>query len=549
MAQKTSGKGFLNSKFFSSTIKSDKVKLFPEGLVGYLVGPIMALISNAVINTYLVRYYTDVMGLSDEGWVGGAIFLVLLQVLSAAIIIAGNMLVGKLMDKVKTKNGQARPLLFASMPLIALALFVLFLAPFPWGEGEGGALVLDKTVALWSMIVMAVGYNLYYAICYPFYYTSHSALVNLSSRDSGSRGLLATLSNGAVVASAGLAGMAMPYFLNMLFVPKTMSRVVEGVTEIQAFDGAKVGKEGWGIATYDRLASYNNWKIFLIALVVTLVIGALIEFYFTRERITEEEFARGEQVEDKKVATVPMKDQIAVCMKDKYWWLIMIFFFLYQLGGMMKNNSATYFSTAWSGDSNLAGTISIIGAIPTAVGMVAVGFFTNKFGKANTIKWGAVIAAAMGALSLVLLNILPREAVVGVSIAGFVLKAIGTVPAMYVSLALLSDVLDHQEAKYGFRTDGFSMAVYGAIMIAMTGIANGIIAGLVSAAGYTQNASSPEMMQVTNWVFFGGETIAYAVIAVLFFFMNVEKFSKEDHEKIAAMKPAEAKETAPAEAK
>lgn len=550
MAENKSGKGFLNAKFFSSAIKSSEAKLFPEGLLGYLLGPIMALISNAIINTYLLRYYTDVMGLGSEGWAGSAAFLVLLQVLSAVVIVAGNMVVGKLMDKVKSKNGKARPLLMASIPLITLALFILFFAPFPWevkGELAGVKILkLDETAAMWSMIVMALGYNAYYAICYPFYYTSHSALVNLSTRDSGKRGLLATLSNGAVVASAGLAGMVMPFFLNLLFVPETMAK--DGGVPVPYVESVFDAADGWKIATYDKVASYDNWKIFLIALVVTLILGAVLEFYFTRERITEEEFARGDVEQKEAVKVVPMKDQIAVCMKDKYWWMIMVFFFLYQLGGMMKNNSATYFSVAWSGTSDLAGVISMVGAIPTAVGMVVVGFFTAKFSKAATIKWGAVIAAAMGALSIILLNVLPASAVAPVSIAGFVLKAIGTVPAMYVSLALLSDILDHQEAKYGFRTDGFSMAVYGAIMIAMTGIANGIIAGLVAAAGYSTNASSDAMMQVTNWIFFGGETIAYAIIAVIFFFMNVEKFSKEDHEKIAAMKPASNEEAAVEEA-
>ena len=41
---------------------------------------------------------------------------------------------------------------------------------------------------------------------------------------------------------------------------------------------------------------------------------------------------------------------------------------------------------------------------------------------------------------------------------------------MYVTLALLSDVLDHLEAKNGFRSDGFTMSVYGAIMVGMTGL-------------------------------------------------------------------------------
>ena len=527
MANNQQGKGFLNSKFFSSRIKSANVKLFPEAALGYLLGPIMALISNAIINSYLLRYYTDVMGLGSDDWAGSSLFLVLLQVLSAVIIVIGNLVVGKLMDKVKTKNGKARPLLIASLPLIALAIFSLFFAPFPWKENTLGILTLDEGTALWSMIIMAVGYNLYYAICYPFYYTSHSALVNLSSRNSNHRGLLATVSNGSVVAAAGLAGMVVPFFLNMLFVPATMKQGENGIPEI--YNAEKFAKGGWKIATFDKLASYNNWKIFMIVLIVTLVIGIVIEFLFTRERITEEEFTRGEtKTETKKV---PMSKQIAVCLRDKYWWMVMVFFLLYQLGGMMKNNSATYFSNAWFGSSDMAGLISIIGAIPTAAGMVVVGIFATKFGKANTIKVGAFLAAAFGALSFVM-YLVPSDAYGVISIASFVLKACGTVPAMYVSLALLADVLDHQEALYGFRTDGFSMAVYGSIMIAMTGIANGIIGGLVNAAGYQTSVSSPAVQNVTIWAFFGGEAICYLVIGLIFFFMNVEKFSNLDHKAI-----------------
>lgn len=524
MANNQQGKGFLNSKFFSSRIKSANVKLFPEAALGYLLGPIMALISNAIINSYLLRYYTDVMGLGSDDWAGSSTFLVLLQVLSAVIIVIGNLVVGKLMDKVKTKNGKARPLLIASLPLIALAIFVLFIAPFPWGDGG----VLNKETALWSMIVMAVGYNLYYAICYPFYYTSHSALVNLSSRNSNHRGLLATVSNGSVVAAAGLAGMVVPFFLNMLFVPATMKQGKDGIPEI--YNAEKFAKGGWMIDTFDKFASYSNWKIFMIVLIVTLVIGVILEFLFTRERITEEEFARGEtKTEAKKI---PMSKQIAVCLRDKYWWMVMVFFLLYQLGGMMKNNSATYFSNAWFGSSDMAGLISIIGAIPTAAGMVVVGIFATKFGKANTIKVGAFLAAAFGALSF-LMYLVPADAYGIVSIASFVLKACGTVPAMYVSLALLADVLDHQEALYGFRTDGFSMAVYGSIMIAMTGIANGIISALLAGAGYNpNNIGGPAIENATIWSFFGGETICYLIIGLIFFFMNVEKFSNLDHKAI-----------------
>ena len=41
-----------------------------------------------------------------------------------------------------------------------------------------------------------------------------------------------------------------------------------------------------------------------------------------------------------------------------------------------------------------------------------------------------------------------------------------------------------------------------------------------------------------TWIFFGGETICFAIIAILFIFMNVEKYSKEDQEILKAKKAA-----------
>lgn len=510
-------KGIFEGRFFSSRIKSANVKMFPEAALGYLLGPMFALLSNAIINTYLTRYYTDVLGLTGDY----SLFLVLLQLISAVVIVVGNILVGKLMSKCKSRNGQARPLLFCSMPLIAIAIFSLFFAPFPEDAGN---------ISIATFIVVAIGYNLYYAIAYPFYYTTHSALVNLSTRNSSHRGLLATLSNASAVAATGLAGMFMPYFLNLLFVPATYDA-----------DG--------NILTYDRAASYSNWRILMIAMIATLVVGVLIEFLFTRERITEERcatLAKRPDEEQKPVVSASIGKQIKVCLHDKYWWMIMIFFFLYQLGGMMKNNSASYYSVALFGSSDMAGTISIVGAIPTAVGMVAIGALIIKFRKARLIQIGGIIAALCGLIGFIGYGSGAGTSANAISaIASFTLKACGTVPAMYISLALLSDVLDHQEALYGFRTDGFSMAVYGSIMVAMTGVANAIIVGLLSAVGYSANNTGfadQGIRDMVTWIFFGGEVICYALIAIIFIFMDVEKWTKFDHKAIEEDKKKQAEE-------
>lgn len=506
--EKKAKKSFFDNPLLSTKVKSAKAKIFPEGALGYFVGPTLALLSNSILSGYLNKYMTDVLNMT----VWAKDFLTWLPIISVIFVVLGNIVVGRLMDHSKTRAGKARPILLLSAVLSVVALIVLFIAT-PFNTEESPTSII-------TLVVFAIGYNLWFAVAYPFYYTPHSSLVTLSTRNSSDRSLLATISNATALAAMGLTSMILPFFMGLLF-----------------FD-----KEG-GI---DSQASYDHWRIFVIALMVITFIGTIIEYYFTRERITEESFSlqQGDGAEQKKA--VPLSKQAKVCLKDKYWWIIICFFFLYQLGGMLKNCSQIYYCQSWfpiNGEYSAAnggtfqGTLSIIGAIPTAVGMLLVWPLANKIGKGKSILFGAFISVIGGAIGFI------NPSNFALVTTSFVIKALGSTPAMYISLALMADMLDHEEAVYGIRTDGLTMTVYGAIMAGMTGIANGIINAVLVAAGYdsadlTHNLGN--VQQATLWTFIGGETICYACIAILFFFMNVEKFSKIDHETIVADQKAAA---------
>ncbi len=527
MAENQSGsakKSVFDNPLLSTKIKSANAKLFPEGAIGYFIGPTLALFANSVLSNYFNKYMTDVLNIT----VWAQEFFNWLPVISVIFVILGNIVVGRLMDKSRTKAGKARPLLLLSVPLAVLALIVLFVVSPYASDTEN----VDGQILLLSMI--AIGYNLWFAIAYPFYYTPHAGLVNLSTRNSKDRSLLATISNATTLAAMGLTTMILPFFLDLLFVP------------LYDEAGKKIVIDG--VAQIDKIASFNHWKIFVIALMITTALGVLIEYFFTRERITEESFANG-IVEQKKAE--PISKQAKACIKDKFWWIILIFFFLYQLGGMLKNVSQLYYCTAqFKGvldaetglegystgiGGSFSGTLAIIGAIPTALGMVLAWPLSNKIGKGKAILFGAILAAVGGAIGF----IAPDNFVV-VCIS-FAVKALGSTPAMYLSLALLADILDHQEAMHGFRTDGFTMTIYGAIMAGMTGIATGVLNITLSASGYSADlVSSPAIRTAMTWVFIGGETICYALIALIFIFMSVEKFTKFDHQAIAMDQKAKA---------
>lgn len=185
------------------------------------------------------------------------------------------------------------------------------------------------------------------------------------------------------------------------------------------------------------------------------------------------------------------------------------FFFLYQLGGMLKNCSQIYYCQSWfaidgvysaANGGTFQGTLSIIGAIPTAVGMLLVWPLANKIGKGKSILFGAFISVIGGAIGFI------NPSNFALVTTSFVIKALGSTPAMYISLALMADMLDHEEAVYGIRTDGLTMTVYGAIMAGMTGIANGIINAVLVAAGYNSEKSQ-KTWAMSNKLHFGHSSV------------------------------------------
>lgn len=526
--ENTKPKASIFDKLPPTLIKKSSVTLFPEGAIGYLVGPTLALLANSVLGSYFNKYMSDVLHINT--WAKG--FFTWLPVISVIFVVLGNILVGRLMDKIKSKNGKARPLLLVSLPISLLALLFLFVfSPYnadsdSWHVG--------------ALVCIAIGYNLWFAFAYPMYYTPHAAIVSLSTRNSKDRGLLATISNATMLAAVGLSSMILPFFLNLLFVYDMSGK---GTPLLDDAGKVLYYVDESGAPIYDAAASYAHWKFFVIALLIITVVGVIIEYFFTRERVTEE--TMGQDAAPK--AALPMGQQVKLCLHDKYWVMMMVFFFLYQFGGMIKNISQNYFCTAMFPDAMgnytvtyggmLQGTLAIIGAIPTALGMVIALPLANALGsKARAILCGAVVAVIGGVVGM----LAPGNW--WVVVASFVVKTLGSTPAMYLSLALLADIFDHQEAVHGVRTDGLSMTIYGAIIAGMTGLTTGVLNMVLSATNYDVSTlqTNEALRAAMPWVFIGGETVCYLGIFLLFLFMGVEKFAKLDHAAIVADQKAAA---------
>lgn len=468
---------------FQSKVHTEEVSR-GEKWLGYLLGPAGALLLNAVLATYLNVYYTDVLKLTH---VWGGAFLVVFPIISKIIDAITNVVMGYIIDRTHTKAGKARPWLLLSAPLLTVTGILLFTVP----SGS------ETVQVIWVM----VSYNLFYSFAYTIFNMSHNLMVPLSTRNITERGSLSVFNQ---IATIMMSGILVALVFPMAIMPTL---------------GVDQGK----------------WIALMSVLSILALPLTLLEYYFTKERVTLEERSAGIE------KTVPFAQQLKAIFTDKYMLLIYAYFLIYTAGTSIKNISLVYFCNYVLGSYNDGITqtiLSVIGGIPMGIGIFAVWPLAKKFGKRNVTLAGFILYAIGGAICWAF----PTN--MTVMLIGQFIKNIGGLPCAYVFMALFADVLDHLEWKTGFRSDGVAMSVYNIIAVAMVGICTGVFNGLLGHAGYiapkivngvtVAAAQSDTVKGVMTFGFAGLEVFTGVILAVLLVFLNAEKGIEKKQAEIKA---------------
>lgn len=465
-------KRILETRMFDSRIHSQNVTN-KEKWLGYLLGPCGALLLNAVLATYLNVYYVDVLKLSSV-WNG--VFLVVFPLLSKIIDAATNVLMGYIIDRTKTKQGKARPWILLSAPLVAITGCLLFLVPSS-----------NETVqVIWVMI----SYNLFYSFAYTIFNMSHNLMCPLSTRNTIQRGSLSVFNQ---IATVMMSGIVVALVFPMLVMPSL------GVDK-------------------------SKWTLVMCILSIITLPLTLLEYYFTKERVTEENAGK---VEENKVSFLK---QLKIILTDKYMIIMFVYFLIYTFASSLKNLGLVYYCNYVLGTYNDGKTqtlVSVLGGIPMGIGIFLIWPLAKKFGKRNITAAGFLLYALGSALCWMM----PTN--MYVVLVGQFIKNCGGLPCSYVFMALFADGLDHIEWKSGVRCDGTAMSIYNIIAVSIGGVATSVFNAMLSSSGYvapeivdgvTKAFEQTDLVKnVITFSFVGLETITGFVLAVLLMFLNVEK--------------------------
>ena len=479
---KSFGSPVLNSRIKSANVQNS------ERWLGFFTGPGMLYIAYYVVaGTYLNVFYTDVLKVSGL-W--GGLFLTIMPIISKIIDAVTNIFMGQIVDRTRTKQGKARPWILLSAPLIAISGILLYIVPD----------ASDTVKMLW----ITLSYNLYFAFSFTIYNMSHSLMVPLSTRNTKQRDGLALFNNmGTNMLPGALVYMLFP----MLALPWM------GVDQ-------------------------SRWLTVMSIFSIVSIPAVLLEYYFTKERITEDSLIGANESNTKS-----FREQMAACVKNRYWIIYVVFFFVWQMYNVWMSASLVYYCNWVLGTYNDGFTQTIINAVgqaPLGLGVFLLWPVAKKLGKRKTMLYGmlmSVIGALIGWFQ-------PHN--MGVVLISLVVRSFGLLPT-YLMAAMLAEALDHIEWKSGFRCDGFSASIISISATVAMGVGTGLYNLGLGAFGYQAPAADGSWVAQSEFLqnyfvfgYFGVPMIAYLIVFGLMFFFDVEKYVPEMTAEITARHKAEA---------
>ncbi len=403
----------------------------PFGLrdkIGYLMGDIGNDFTFVLSSTFLLKFYTDVMGVPAA--VVGTIIMI-----SRFVDAFTDVAMGRICDKSPTtKNGKFRPWIRRMCLPVAISSLLIYqsgLAGMSMGVKIG---YLFVTYILWGS----------------FFYTSinipYGSMASAISADPGDRQSLSTYrSIGATFASV-IVGAIIPLI------------AYEERNGIMILNGD----------VFTRIAGVFS---------ICAIISYLICYTLVRERVYIPSSKGNKQ--DNNVLVM-----LRNAFTNKALISIIAASVVMLLAQMTLQSMANYVFPIYYGNTT-AQSVSMVIMLAGSLLIAAVAKpLSIKFGKAEIGTVASFIAAAV---CLILYVVRPQNVWAYVLLQGACWMSLGVFSM--ISWALITDVIDYSEIKNGIREDGSVYALYSfARKLGQAGAA-GLVGAMLTAIGYSESAA------------------------------------------------------------
>ncbi|MBQ7390236.1 MAG: MFS transporter [Clostridia bacterium] len=394
--------------------------------LGYLFGDFGNDFTFILSSSFLLKFYTDVMGLKP--WIIGL-------VITLARFIDGftDVTMGRIADRSRiTKAGKFKPWIRRMAAPVAIASFLIYQSAFANSETWFKVVWLVVTYILWGSIF-------YTSINIPY-----GSMASSISADPNDRQSLSTFRTMGSTLAGVIVGAGIPLF---------------------AYD--KVGEN----------TVLNGPRFTLIAGVFSIlsIVCYMLCYVLTTERIVSENSRR-----EQPSVGVLLKNAIS----NRALISIIVGSILMLLAQLTMQSMSNYIYPNYYGNvaAQSVSTLAMMGGMVIAAAVAKP--LSNKFGKAEISAATNLLSAI---ICILLFAIRPNNVWVYVSIN--IISWFGLGVFAMVSWALITDVIDDAEIRSGRREDGSIYALYSFARKLGQAASAGLTGALLSAIGYSDSTA------------------------------------------------------------
>ena len=416
----------------------------PFGLrdkLGYLFGDFGNDFTFILSTSILMKFYTDVMGLSSA-LVG--VVMMLARFLDAVTDIT----MGRICDRSRpTAAGKFRPWILRMCVPVAAASFLMYqssLSGMPYG---------------FRVAYFIVTYLLWGSFCYTGINIPYGSMASAISADPGDRQSLSTYRTMGGTLAGLVIGVGLPMF---------------AYSKVTLSDGTV--KE-------TLMGSRVTWIAGIFS--VFAIVCYLLCYWLVRERV---KYRHSEQKEKTTV-----RQMLRGALKNRALISIIAASVLMLLAQLTMQNMAAYLFPDYYNNATAQGLSSVLMVAGMLVAGAAAKPLSEKFGKAEVAAVSNLFAAAV-----CLVTFLIRPASVWVYCALQLLCWLGLGIFSMVCWALITDVIDDAELRSGVREDGSVYALYSFARKLGQAAASGLSGVLLQVIGYNNNAIAEGVSQTQS---------------------------------------------------
>ena len=398
--------------------------------IGYLLGDFGNDFTFILSSTFLLKFYTDVMGV--DAWIVGLIMTV-----ARFVDAFTDITMGRIVDRLPGgKEGKFRPWILRMCGPVAIASFLIYQSGFAGYSLAFKVVWLSITYILWGSVF-------YTSINIPY-----GSMASSISREASDRQSLSTYRT----MGATLAGLLIGGGIPLLVYRETESGTI--------LDG-------------------QRFTIAAGILSILAVVAYIFCYFLTTERV------KTEHHEAHKARS--LKALLESIIKNRALISIIFASIAMLLAQLTMQSMTNYVYPNYYGNS----TAITISTLAMLIGMIIAGAIAKplvkKYGKAE-ISVAANLFAAVVLIALFILR--PQNVWVYVLFSFFCWFGLGVFSI--VSWALITDVIDYSELKNGIREDGSIYATYSFARKLGQAAASGITGALLTAIGYTEETAFNE---------------------------------------------------------